>query len=771
MNICDTRLQDPGFAYSLWQTMEEADYENSKARAQIAAMIGGAPPFEDDELVDSYQGDAANFNTREASAILATERSAFHDLISGRALATFETDYKDPVVRRKMNEILAQEYTKLLRSWDSFQYWYGIATDQMVDYGVGFVYWQDETDFRFKSAGWCEFKMPFDTPATEDSIMLLAARIPKDISELMEALEENATMGSDCLWDLDMLRKLVMEESKKALGADDPNLNKWNSWEHVERTVKENPAFFSGAMSNKVFFINFWIIEKDGSVSHALLMDPTSSANGAANQTAWIYFNRGRYENLSQAVVTLTYDSGQGTYHSIRGRGWNIQPQVMSTNILTLRMADGAADSTRKLLQVTNPSNTDYANLALARMGDNEYIPAGLDYVQRTFPDYSRTILPVINYLEEQLRRNNTGARAQPSLLQKAAPEFAQEIEAQSSATLARATLDRFYGQLDKIHREVVRRICDPTYDRKDPGGELVYQFQKRLLKRGAKEALLHITEVKAKRVVGAGSSSSRLLSFQRLWNWSGSFDPLGRRNLVEDLVSEEVGYENAERYLPPALPEEQRAPIDVAIASFENNFFQDQKSSPVLPDQDHFSHIATHLTPLTQMMDAVGERGEDVPLEEQIQVFQILMTALPHCTQHVEFMSYDKSRKSETKQAIQILQQLSAASDRIRNQVTRQVKAQQEAEQAEYERQQQQHMAYVAELEQKAQQGGPDQAALQQKLMEAEIKAKAKQVEFMQKMQHRQMEFDQKLAFRQAEQAAKAINNLPMPATNQFNK
>jgi hypothetical protein len=430
-------------------------------------------------------------------------------------------------------------------------------------------------------------------------------------------------------------------------------------------------------------------------------------------------------------------------------------------------MADGAADSTRKLLQVKNPSNTDYSNLALARIGDNEYLPSGLDYVQRNFPDYSKTILPVMQHLEEQLRKNNTGARSQPSILQKAAPEFAQELEAQSSATLSRVALDRFYSQLDKIHREIVRRISDPTYERSDPGGELVYQFHKRLLKRGAKDALLHIDSVKAARVVGAGSPSNRLLSFRRLWDWSGSFDPLGRRNLVEDLIAEEVGHENVDRYLPPALPEEQRAPIDMAIASFENNFFMDQKQSPVLPDQDHFSHISTHLPVLTQMLDGLKERGEEVQLPELIQTFKIMMTALPHCTQHVDQMSFDKARKSETKSAIQILQQISAAADRLRNQVTRQVQAQQEAEQADYARQQQAQQAYVAELEKKVQAGGPDQAGLQQKLMEAQINAKAKEVEFMQKMQHRQLEFNQKLAFKQAEQAAKGVNALQVPTTN----
>jgi len=311
------------------------------------------------------------------------------------------------------------------------------------------------------------------------------------------------------------------------------------------------------------------------------------------------------------------------------------------------------------------------------------------------------------------------------------------------------------------------RRATTDGYLPTDPGGDLVIEFRKRLKRRRVPlDALSYVTEIKSTRSVGAGSAANRLLAFQRLERLQGSFDPEGRRNLTADILSEEVGFENVDRYLQPIAVTEQRMPIDMKVAEFENTKFELGKQSNVLPNEDHFVHIQVHLPMLTELISSVEQGAGQLPIEQLAQTYSILMAGLPHCAQHVEQMSADRSRRAETKQAIQIVQQLSASSDRLRNQIVRLQEAQQEAEAAEMARQQEQQAAYVADLERKVQEGGPDSGKAQAKLIEAQVMARLKEAEFEQKLSQREREFNQKLALRDAEAAQRLIASAEKKAT-----
>jgi hypothetical protein len=430
-------------------------------------------------------------------------------------------------------------------------------------------------------------------------------------------------------------------------------------------------------------------------------------------------------------------------------------------------MADGAMASTMNLLQIKNPNQTDLDRLALAHFGNNEVLPPGVDYVERRLPDYTSTVLPVINYLQAQLRQNNTGAKPTLPAIDRNAPAVAFQMEAQNNAALSASALNRFYSQLDKLFKEMFRRATTDGYLPTDPGGDLVLEFLKRLKRRRVPlEALKYVTEVKSTRSVGAGSAANRLLAYQRLERLQGAFDPEGRRNLVSDILSEEVGFENVDRYMQPVTMTEQRMPIDIKIAEFENTKFELGKTSSVLPNEDHFVHIQTHLPVLAQLVGSVEQGAGQVPVEQLIQIHTILMAGIPHCAQHVEQMSADRSRRDETKQAIQVVQQLSASADRIRNQIVRLQEAQQEAMMAEQQREAQAQAAYVAELEKRVEAGGPDSAKAQAKLIEAQVMTRLKEMEFQQKLSQREREFNQKLALKDAEAAQRLIASAEKKAT-----
>jgi hypothetical protein len=747
-----SRLSDPSMAYSLWSKLNDADREASRNRAKVDAMVNGEPPFDQSLLDETGQGDAANFNTREAAAQVNQVCAAYYDLVtSNKSLVTLKCEYGDLSTRYALSEVIAEEFTNLVRNWDSFEYWYNVMVRQHVVHGIGVCFFPDETDWRFRSCGLADFKLPRDCPATEESITLAAALIPTDITELYNAIQSNEGLDI-CHWDIVKLKELVIEASKDILS--DSHRPYWDNWEYVEKQIKENALYFGSTAASRIWLIHFWIKEDDGSISHGIIPKEDTKA------TSWLYFNQSRFEDIKQAFVIFPYDIGAGTYHTIRGLGYVIQPQVQANNALACRMADGAMASTMNLLKISNANQTDLERMAVAHFGNNEVLPPGLDYIERRSPDYTNTVLPVINFLQNQLRQNNLGARPQIPALDKNAPAIAINLEAQSNAAISASALNRFYTQLDKLFSEMFRRVKDPAYMDSDPAGKLVLEFRKRLKKRKVPlDALDYITEIKASRSVGAGSAANRLLAYQRLERLQGAFDPEGKRNLVADIVSEEVGYDNVDRYLQPLTPAEQRAPIDVKIAEFENLKFEMGKPSSILPNQDHFTHINVHMPIMAQALDNLSQLGDTPDVPSLTQVYTLMMAALPHCAEHINIMSEDVARRSETKNAMQVLQQLQAASDRLRNQIVRLQEAQAAQAQAEMQRQQEAQAAYVADLERKVAEGGPDASAAQAKLIDAQVKNQIREMEFRQRMEQRQLEFNQKMALKDAEAARKLID------------
>jgi hypothetical protein len=770
MNTEGSRLQDPTLALSIWQQMKTDDEHASQQRAQVDAMVNGEEPFDPEVLAETGQADAANFNLRESALMVSQECSAYEDLISGRSLITVRCTEGDMATRTRHEGIIATEFSRLIRSWDGFRYWYNLMVRQRVTHGLGVFFFTDETDFRPKSCGWCDFKLPRDTPALESAINIATILLPMDLSTLNEALTASEETDSP-LWNRKLLKELIQEESGKILSY---NTNRMDSWEYIEKTLKENSVYFGSNQSSKVWVVHFFITEADGSVSHGYLLETNQPNPGAQDKsTEWLYFNKSRYKSINEALITFPYDNTiSGTYHAIRGRGWIIQPQVITNTALACRMADGAMSATMNLLQVKNASQTDLDRLSVAHFGNNELLPPGVDYIDRKPIDVTRAVLPVMEWLENVLRKNNTGAKPQIPALDKNAPAIAHQLEAQNNAALSASALNQFYTQLDKLFWQMFRRATASDYEEGDPGWELVETFRKRLTDKGIDQKILDkVEEVTARRVVGAGSAANRILTLQRLEQRQGAFDPEGRHNLTFDIVAEEVGEDSAERYMSPTLMETQRQPVDTSIAMFETFMFESRKPVQVLPNQDHFVHVSQHLPPLAAMMDQLEQLGERVEIEQLINTHEVLMTALPHIATHTNYMAGDRARQKEVKGIIQMSQQLAAADERLINQITRLQEAQAEAEAAEQERQQQEFAAYVKDLEAKAQQGGPEASGAQAKIIEAQVKARISEAEHQQKLIHREREFNQARALKDAANAAEMIRKAERMATEASNQ
>jgi hypothetical protein len=266
--------------------------------------------------------------------------------------------------------------------------------------------------------------------------------------------------------------------------------------------------------------------------------------------------------------------------------------------------------------------------------------------------------------------------------------------------------------------------------------------FFARCAERGVSEQVIKSIDhnkTVAVKAIGAGSAANRLLALRELNQIAGSYDEVGRRNLIRDITSERVGRDLVDRYAP-ANPEP-RMTVDAKIAMLENQAMQSGQPVAVLDSELHGMHLRVH-NPLLQQLVAGIDSGEVDPM----QALPLVEAIYQHCAEHLQYLSADVSAKAQIAESKQLLQ---IAQEVITN-FNRKLQAQQrkamEAGQAEGQ-------------PQEGQQAGPSPTEM--KMQEHQLKMQIAQQKAQIEMQIKQAKADQDLALKDAERALKISGNI----------
>ena len=229
------------------------------------------------------------------------------------------------------------------------------------------------------------------------------------------------------------------------------------------------------------------------------------------------------------------------------------------------------------------------------------------------------------------------------------------EEDIEEAAKLNVTALNLFYEPFDRLLREMVRRICNPEYTIDMPGDEAVEEFRFRCMERGVPlEAVFSIDhrKTRAVRAVGSGSQAHRTVQLQTLREYAGAFDQMGRHNLFRDQVATVVGYDQANRYIPPV--ENSRLPMDSKIAQLENSVMETTgAATQVIPNELHLAHLDQHVPHMQQYLSAL-ETGE-VDLET---AYRRVLPIYEHSVTHLEYVQQDTSISEQVAQYREMLQQ-----------------------------------------------------------------------------------------------------------------
>ena len=268
----------------------------------------------------------------------------------------------------------------------------------------------------------------------------------------------------------------------------------------------------------------------------------------------------------------------------------------------------------------------------------------------------------------------NTGSYRQREE-ERPKPTYGQEqLATQQEAILTKGAINRYYNNLDKWHRETVRRILDPLQSDDVPGGEEALAFRNHCFARGIPEEVLDFKNIKcviATRSLGYGSPQLRDITTQELVKLIPYMDEVSRNHALRARAASlpGIGMRSVDSFFPPI--EKSGVPnAHAALAVLENNALRQQGGKALVePMQNHSIHFDTH------MKDAL-QHAQD-PQAHPVEKLVHMENAGPHLTQHLQNLKGDPTRKQEVKDKQKQLDQLGKMSDQLHQQVTEAMQAQ----------------------------------------------------------------------------------------------
>ena len=668
----ESRLNDAEEVAGIVKQLAKADERRASVRSKLKGLVDGNSPYSAGELKKAGQSYRTNINFRESENFLSMGLSAFYDVFSeAPTYATVRVNHGDANEDEVYSRIITEEFDRLQKQDDSFDYLTQLSQHEMVLYGYGPMIFEDNLDWRCKAVRAADLLVPENTKSNVKDWTICAIRTRYHVHELYSFIrnEEGATAAG---WDVATAKKSIMKAAPESTGNNSLN------WEFYQQQLRNNDLSYSSRSdiitACHVFYKEFPTDEMpEGGISHCIIDER------GVDSKKFLFRKVRRYKNWNEAVHCLFYDKGDGTFHSVKGMGIKMYGAMEIKNRLRCALIDAAFIRAQILLQPTTPDALN--KTSLIQMGPMAVIEPGYNIVQQNVSGALDSTMSVSTDLEGLLQANLSQYRQR--LEKQGNPRTATEVEAivGQQATLGKTQLNRYYEQLDALFAERYRRASSSKITKTSPGGAEALEFQRRCAERGVPaKAMRDVDYVRASRTIGRGSVFERRNIMRELLQVSNMLPESGRANVVEDTIASMVGYQNVERYFPK--PKDDKSSQEQAQhAMYENALFKLRVPIPVSDLDAHATHAESHLAFGAQAAQSVAQGGD--PME----VALVLKMLMPHLADHLQRLSVDESRK----EVFDLLSEQAGELAKVANQIAQKVQQMQQQQAAQQQQQQQQ--------------------------------------------------------------------------------
>jgi len=666
----ESRLNDAEEVADIVKQLVNADERRSHVRSKLKGLVDGNSPYSSGDLKKAGQSYRTNVNFRESENFLSMGLSAFYDVFSeAPTYANVRINADDANESEVYSRIITEEFDRLQKQDDNFDYLIQLSQHEMVLYGYGPMIFEDNLDWRCKAVRAADILVPEGTKSNVNDWTICAVRTRYHVHELYSFIR-NEEAASAAGWDVASSKKSIMKAAPDTQGSNQLN------WEFHQQQLRNNDLSYSNrsdiVTAAHVFYREFPTDEMpEGGISHCIIDER------GVDSEKFLFRRVRRYKSWNEAIHCLFYDKGDGSFHSVKGMGVKMYGAMEIKNRLRCALVDAAFTRAQIMLQPTTPDALNKSSLV--QLGPIAVLPPNYNVVQQNVTGALDSTMSVATDLEGLLQANLSQYRQR--LEKQGNPRTATEVEAivGQQATLGKTQLNRYYEQLDALFAERYRRATSASLTKTSPGGAEALEFQKRCKDRGVPvKAMRQIDYVRATRTVGRGSVFERRSIMRELMGVSSMLPESGRANVIEDTIASMVGYKNVERFFPkPNKDIDKQEQVQEAMR--ENALFKLRVPIPVSDLDAHVTHAESHLAFGAQAAESISQGGD------LIEVATVLKMLLPHLAEHLKKLGVDEGRK----EVFKLLNEQAGELAKVANQISQRVQQQLQQQQAEQQQQQ----------------------------------------------------------------------------------
>lgn len=655
---------------NLWQASATRNLKN----AAMQGMLDGNPPYSPTKLRAAGRAGDANFNTLEGKAILSTALIPYHDLFGGdRRYVDIRTEFGTLEQRQTWSNIISEEYDRMLKRWQNFDYQVQQMERDFVAFGKGYLMWEDQRSWRFKKIAHYRVLVPDATEVDLDSVELFVVLQNWPVAKLYGKVRNEAAARA-AGWNIDeTLQAITSAVPVDPAVPNDPIA--------AQQQIKDNDIYVS-ARSSTVQTATIFVREFNGKWSELMVRRdqiPGGNSNNDNQPLRFLFESRERYEHVTDILVPFFFEVLDGSWNGASG----LARDIFTIMQLKDRIACAQAQAVflRNSLVLQPRQALDKSRMNLLQVGAVTWVPEGAEVLQSTILGDIESTIAVSRELTVMTERNTGIYRPTIERTDKGNPVTLGEFQMRSSQAMAlsASSVNRFYAQLDRLYQAQWRRVKAQAKGAAGSDTEASREarlFLQRCYERGVPpQACEQIEHVRAWRNIGNGSAAMRQQTLSNLMTLYPVLPADGQVNLLEDLVAVNGSQAQVDRYvrtqMQADLPTDQQA-----WAMLENAAMRESAPVTWTPSQNNVIHASTHLQAAAQ---AAASLQQGVP---PIEVLAFLDAVGAHVAVHLQREQSNPTTKEEVKALTEQWQQLGKIADQLRKQAQADAEKQQQLQQ-----------------------------------------------------------------------------------------
>ena len=522
-----SRIGNSYNARSLINRLKQEDDTRMYRYAKIMGLLDGNPPWPQHRLTSVGQAHRANFNLREGEGIVDAAKTPYYDLVfevPEFAKITFAFSGADPNLNQEWSDIISEEYYETLCAWDGFDHNVQLHQWQMIVNGVGPIFWPHSVSWYSEAVKSRKVLVPQETKSNVEQLEMCAVLHSYRADELERYTYKKSAAESQG-WNVKLVEEVIIKSATQETRSTYGNEN----YDLYQRAIRTGDLYYGINRSNRIYVASLFIKEFGGKISHYMLTDSFVStdepktakqADAVEDETGYIFKKRNKFDSFSQVICPFFFDTGpDGTWHAVKGLGPKIFDFCDVSNRTFCQMLDGAVIGSGITLEAQDGASLEETQVAL--VGGATIVQPGYKVVQTRIAEAINGAMAMRKELQNTLQSNTGNYR------QRLAEDTRQEntlgqaqLNYQTQALLSKGSTNRYYNNLDKYHRETLRRLLDPAQNDSIPGGAEAKKFVMRCISRGIPPEVLdfrNVLKVRSVRSLGYGSPQLRDMATKEL--------------------------------------------------------------------------------------------------------------------------------------------------------------------------------------------------------------------------------------------------------------